>query len=182
MGRSGPVSSTAAIVLLGCAGVASAADPARSVYTDISEKKCKLIAPSGEPEDDGGLSCHGPAGYSLLALSNDLRATVNVVTPDGTEAPLEFYNVITGHFSTLGPRAEWRVGKDGLPYALIVRVSASEDPEDPRKKTSYLAVARIGTEAICVTDRIDPGPDDNARARAAADASHTRPCINRTIE
>jgi hypothetical protein len=182
MGKSVPVTSTAAIGLLVCAGVASAADPARSFYTDISEKKCKLIAPSGEPEDDGGLSCHGPAGYSLLALSNDLRATVNVVTPDGTETPLEFYNVITGHFSTLGPRAEWRVGNDGIPYALIVRVSASEDPEDPRKKTSYLAVARIGTEAICVTDRIDPGPDDNARARAAADASHTRPCINRTIE
>jgi hypothetical protein len=153
----------------------------RSAYTEISQGKCRLIAASGEPEDEGGLSCHGPAGYSLLALSNDLRATVNVVTPDGKENPLEFYNVITGHFSSLGPRAEWRL-RDGVPYALIVRVLASEDPEHPDRKTNYLAVARIGPEAICVTDRIEGGADENARARAAADASHSRPCINRTTE
>jgi len=170
------------VILLLLAATAAAADAPRSVYTDISQRKCRLIAASGEPGDEDGLSCHGPAGYALLALSNDLRATVNVVAPDGNETPLEFYNVITGHFSSLGPRAEWRVGEDGAPYALIVRVSASEDPEHPDKKTSYLAVARIGPEAICVTDRIDGGPDDNARARLAADKSHTRPCINRTIE
>ncbi len=160
----------------------STAATSRSVYTEISEKHCKLVAASGEPEDEGGLSCHGPAGYALLALSNDMRATVNVVAPDGKETALEFYNVVTGHFSSLGPRVEWRIGEDGTPYALIVRVLASEDPEHPDKKTSYLAVARIGPEAICVTDRIDGGKDDNIRARAAADDSGHRPCINRTIE
>jgi len=166
------------------ASVASTAAPAepRSVYTDISDKACKLIPATDEPGDEDGLRCNGPAGYTLLALSGDLRATVTLLAPDGSEHPLEFHDVITGHFSSLGPRAEWRIGTDGKPYALIVRVYASEDTEHPEKKTSYLAVARIGPEAICVTDRVNGGAGDNARARAAADASHSRACINRTIE
>ena len=134
---------------------AHAAAPARSVYTEISEPGCALIPSSEEPNEEDGLRCKGPAGYELLALSGDLRATVTVVAPDGKEHALEFWDVITGGFSTLGPRAEWRVRDgDGVPQALIVRVFASEDPDNPDRKTSWLAVAKITPEAICVTDRI----------------------------
>ena len=101
-------------------------------------------------------------------------------THGGVEQSLEFWNVITGSFSTLGPRAEWRARDiDGkpVPHALIVRVFAQEDPEHPERKTSWLAVAKIGAQGSCVTDRIEAGADDNLRARVAADTAAARPCL-----
>jgi hypothetical protein len=156
----------------------AASDAADSIYTDISESSCEPIPAANEPIDEDGLRCKGPAGYQLLALSGDLRASVTLVAPDGKELPLQFWEVITGHFSYLGPRAEWRVHEPkGAPYAVIVRMFAYENPEDPRRTTSYLAVAKINPDATCVTDRIDAGADDNERARAAADSAASRPCL-----
>jgi hypothetical protein len=130
-----------------------------------------------DAEEEGGLRCQGPAGYELLTVSGDLRESVTVLSPDGRDHPLAFWDVITGRFSSLGPRAEWRVGEDGRPRALIVRVLASEDSEHPDRKTSYLAVAKITSAETCVTDRIVGGADANARARDAADTAFERPCL-----
>jgi hypothetical protein len=55
-------------------------------------------------------------------------------------------------------------------------VNASEG-DDPDAITSYLAVAKITPEKICVTDRIDPGADMNVAARRAADTADKRPCL-----
>jgi hypothetical protein len=171
-----------ALALFTAAAVAgsslAASEAADSIYTDISEGSCELIPAANEPIDEDGLRCKGPAGYQLLALSGDLRASVTLVAPDGKELPLQFWEVITGHFSYLGPRAEWRVHEaKGAPYAVIVRMFAYENPEDPRKTTSYLAVAKITPEATCVTDRIAASADDNEQARAAADTAASRPCL-----
>ena len=157
--------------------LAAAAGEMQSVYTELSESACTVIPAEPVAEDEGGLRCKGPAGYELLTLSGDLRASVTVVAPDGQEHPLEFWEVITGGFSSLGPRAEWRLGEDGVPRAVIVRVSASEDPDHPDRKASYLAVAKITPGATCVTDRITGGADDNTRARVAADSAADRPCL-----
>jgi hypothetical protein len=167
---------------LGATGAPAAASEWRSVYTEISEADCQPIPASGEENDEGGLRCSGPAGYQLLALSGDLRATVTLVSPDGKEHALEFWDAITGAFSSLGPRAEWLLDADGNPRALIVRVLAFEDPEHPDEKTSYLAVAKIGAEATCVTDNITASADDNARARLAAEGSASRPCLAQAQE
>ena len=166
----------------GGASHAGAGEP-RSVYTEISQPDCTLLPASGEPGDEeDGLRCQGPAGWQLRALSGDLRASVTLVPPRGKELPLDFWNVVTHGFSTLGPRAEWRVRDiDGqpVPHALVVRVFANEDPEHPERRTSYLAVAKITPSAACVSDRLTAGADDNARARAAADTAATRPCLDR---
>lgn len=63
-----------------------------------------------------------------------------------------------------------------MPKALIVRVNASENPEKPNVKTSYLAVAKITPQEICVTDKVAPGPKMNEEARMAADSAAARPC------
>jgi hypothetical protein len=60
---------------------------------------------------------------------------------------------------------------------LIVRVNASENQEDPNKKSSYLAVAKITPQQVCVTDKIAPGATANEEARRAADASSSKPCL-----
>jgi hypothetical protein len=104
--------------------------------------------------------------------------SATVVTPGGEKHPLDYWSVISPYFSTLSNKAEWRVTRrDGkvLPIALIIGVSAS-DPETS-KVTSYLAVAKITSREICVTDKIKPGPTANEEARRAADVSANKPCL-----
>ena len=146
-----------------------------SVYTSLAEADCRVI----EVDEEAGGStsrCPGVAGHALKVMEGDLRMSIDVVTPDGKEHPLNYWSVITGNFSYLGPRAEWRMRGD-RPVALIVRVNASEDPENADRSTSYLAVAKLTPREICVTDRIAPSADANVAARAAADRSVSRPCM-----
>ena len=165
-----------ALLTLCCATPLFAYAPAAdSVYTDLAAAHCKTV----ETHEEGAASvqkCAGVAGYSLLVEDNDSRQSVTVVTPDGKQHPLNYSQVITTGFSSLGEKAEWRVEKNGKgvrPYALIVRVNASENPEKPEEKTSYLAVAKITDAAVCVTDRVKT----NEEARQAADAAADKPCL-----
>ena len=107
--------------------------------------------------------------------------SIDVVAPGGRPRPLRYSGVITSSFSSLGPRAEWRM-RNGKPVALIVRVNAFEDPEAPDRATSYLAVARITDRETCVTDRIPPAADANAAAQRAADQAASRPCMRDLAE
>lgn len=150
-----------------------------SIYTDLSSKRCKTIEVNNETA--GSVQkCAGVGGYSLLVEDNDLRQSVTVVTPDGKRHELNYWQVITSAFSTVGDKAEWRVqgkGRKARPIALIVRVYASENPEAPNEKTSYLAVAKITAGKICVTEKVKGGPTANDEARRAADASAGKPCL-----
>ena len=105
---------------------------------------------------------------------------MTVVTQDDKEHPLNYWDVITPGFSSLGMLAEWRiVHRDGkvTPLALIVRVYAEDNNSRPPKKTSYLAVSKLTSREICVTDRIRAGSSANEQARRAAIASAARACL-----
>ena len=114
----------------------------RSVYTSLEEKQCRTIKSAMDGDDGYEGRCRGTAGYTLLLSEGDLRQNITVVTPKGTKHSLDLWSVISGGFSSVGPRAEWRIAKQ-KPTALIIRYNASEDPEQPNKLTSYLAVAKI---------------------------------------
>ncbi|HYW08678.1 MAG TPA: hypothetical protein VE913_17080 [Longimicrobium sp.] len=151
----------------------SAQAPARSVYTSL--ESCRLL--STDPETGGTVQrCPGVAGLVLEVSDDDARMSIDVVTTDRRRHQLNYWGVITGNFSSLGSRAEWRL-RGSRPIALIVRVNAFENPERPTARTSYLAVARLSPGRICVTDRIRPSADANDRARRAADRSAGRPCL-----
>ena len=162
-----------------CAATA-AAQSNRSVYTPLGDKDCRKIK-SAEAGDDGYEGrCPGTAGYSLLLSEGDLRQNITVITPQGKQHSLDLWSVVSGGFSSLGPKAEWRLASQNrklVPVALILRYNASEDPESPNRITSYLAVAKITPTTICVTDKISPGPKANEDARRAADAASTKPCL-----
>ncbi|HEX8187508.1 MAG TPA: hypothetical protein VF586_04100 [Pyrinomonadaceae bacterium] len=165
-----------ALFLLCCAAPLLAYAPAfESVYTDILPARCKTV----ETREEGSSSvqkCPGVAGYALLVEDSDSRQSVTVVSPDGKQHPLDYWQVITTGFSTLGDKAEWRVRKEGgrvRPFALIVRVNASENPEKPEQNTPYLAVAKITAAEVCVTDKVKT----NEEARRAADASSGKRCL-----
>jgi hypothetical protein len=150
-----------------------------SVYSDLSASKCKTI----EVEKETGSStqrCPGIAGYKLLLLDDDARQSVTVVTPGGKEHPLDFWEVVTYAFSSVGNKAEWRVARSKgkvSPVALIVRVNASEDSQNPSRLTSYLTVVKVTPEKICVTHKIPPGANANETARHAADTAQTAACL-----
>ncbi len=152
----------------------------RSVYTPLDTKHCRTIKSPNADEDDLLGRCRGVAGYALLLSEGDLRQDLIVITPRRKEHSLELWTVISGGFSTVGPRVEWRMARQNgklAPVALIVRYNANEDAEHPNKLMSYLAVAKITAGEICVTNKISPGANANIDARSAADSAATKPCL-----
>ena len=116
----------------------------------------------------------------MLLSEGDLRQNITVITPKGTKHSLDLWSVVSGGFSSVGPKAEWRIAtqnEKSVPVALILRYNASEDADQPDKLSSYLAVTKITPTEICVTDKISPGANANEDARRAADASSTKPCL-----
>jgi hypothetical protein len=160
--------------------VPAAAQTNRSIYTPISDKQCRTIK-SAEAGDDGyEARCRGTAGYTLLLSEGDLRQNITVITPQGKRHSLDLWSVVSGGFSSVGPKAEWRIAtqnQKSAPVALILRYNASENPEAPDKRTSYLAVAKITSTEICVVEKISPGPTANEDARRSADAASTKSCL-----
>src|SRR5215218_8260088 len=166
-------------LLIGCA-ITTAAQTNHSVYTPIGDKQCRTIK-SAEAGDDGyEARCRGTAGYTLLLSEGDLRQNITVITPQGAKHSLDLWDVVSGGFSSVGPKAEWRMGTQNqkpVPIALILRYNVSEDPEKPDKRTSYLAVTKITPTEICAPDKISPAPTANEDARRAADAASTKSCL-----
>src|SRR5512146_34370 len=108
-----------------------------SIYTSVAEKKCRTLKSSPAEAGDYLGRCAGVAGYALLLSEGDLRQNLTVVTPRNKEYSLELWSIISSGFSSVGSTVEWRIFKN-TPIALILRYDASEDPEKPDKKTSYL--------------------------------------------
>ena len=152
----------------------------QSVYTNLDPKFCKTLESDTSEAGYYLGRCTGTAGYILLLEEGDIRQNLTVVTPRKTKHSLDLWSVVSPAFSSLGPKAEWRINKQGkksTPIALIVRYNASEDSEHPDKTTSYLVVTKISPTEICVTDRISPGPKANEEARRLADEAATKPCL-----
>ncbi len=150
-----------------------------SVYTDLSTKACKTLEQSDEGTGWYRGECAGIASYKLQVTEGDIRQSVDVITPKKKKFELDFTGKVSGGFSSLGEKAEWRVsgsGKTMKPKALIVRFNASENPEDSSKITSYLVVSKITDKQICVTDVVKPGANANEEARKLADESANKPC------
>lgn len=150
-----------------------------SVYTSL-DKSCRIIQ---EDEYDSTSRCPGVSGYYLLVEASDIRESVTVVDPRGKKYPLNYWDVVSNAPSRVGANAEWRVmrpGRNAVPQALIVRLIAT--PYDEKsggvaQPVSYLAVAKITPQTICVTDRIPGGVNANEKARSAADSAAGRPCL-----
>src|SRR5688500_7922780 len=152
----------------------SAAGQNRSIFTDLSERSCRTIELTSEEGGSYLGECPGVVGYKLLLLEGYLRQSINVIDPKRRKTELNLWN-ISGGFSSIGPTAEWRMnGK--IPVALIVRLNVSENPEEASRTTSYLVVAKITKNSICITEALGPTRSHNYEARRAADAAASRPC------
>ncbi|NWF84720.1 MAG: hypothetical protein HXY18_12920 [Bryobacteraceae bacterium] len=170
-----------ALLLAGCAGTGGTKPEIRSVFTDIRGGDCVKEIDKTDPNETPFLRCPGPAGYSLIVRQVDSgRESIEVMDPANRVHALNYQEVVTRSMSNLEGRAEWRVEtKDGkpAPIALIARVQAREDTDNPEKVTrTFLAVAKVTAEEVCVTDRIDAAGQQPAEAQKLADTARTRQC------
>ena len=165
----------AATVLAAC-GAAGAQQNAISLYTDISSKSCTKHI-DDQATQAYTLNCPGVHGFRLQVHEDDERSSISLVTPDKRVIPLNYWDVVTRGFSTLGDRVEWRIAKvDGqaTPVGIIVRVNTLDlsHPERP-KRVPLLAVAKISRDATCVTRVVNARePDANKEARRLSNNQH----------
>ncbi len=150
-----------------------------SIYTGLLVKDCKTIEQTDEEGGSDAGECAGVGGYKLELLEGDLRQTINVIAPNKNKYELNLWTIVSGGFSSVGEKAEWRVMRNGktiTPVALIMRFNASENSEDSTKITSYLVVAKIKRNSACITDISSPSANQNTRARQLADVAGNKPC------
>jgi hypothetical protein len=171
------------LLLSGCSGDPAVGSKAaiESIHTDLGAGSCRKEIDKNDPNEMSYLVCPGVADYALIVRRVDAgRQLIDVVDPAQRVLPLNYHEFITRHMSTLYGKAEWRVAtKDGkrVPIALIVRVQAREENDNPEKVTrSYLAVAKITPNEACVTDRIPEGAQSEAEVRIVADSAQERQC------
>jgi hypothetical protein len=172
----------AASLVLGVGSISAKAQSTRSIYTTLEARQCRTLKSDSSGAGQYLGRCPGVGGYSLLVAEDDLRQDITVVTPQGAKHSLNLWEVVSGAFSRVGSKAEWRMAKRNrkmVPIALIVRFIANEDSTQPNKTTSYLAVSKITTEEVCVTDKISSGANANEDARRVADVSGTKPCLKK---
>lgn len=151
-----------------------------SRYSSIAEADCALVR-LGEELASSTSRCPGPDGYQLRVLDSDGRMSIDVIAPDGSQHPLVLWSVVSTGFSRLGGKVEWRYPvASQVPEALIVRFVAGEsaDHSGPRSATSYLVVARLSGQPVCVIGKVAPGPRQNERARQLADRAATMACLH----
>lgn len=139
-------------------------------YTPTKGKTCVTVSTQRETGDTVK-RCPGIAGYSLLIIDSDDRASISIVTDKKTTLPLDFWEIVTPTFSTLGPQVAWKLESirgRSKPVAMVVRVNTVDqaDVAAPRP-ISFIVVARIGIDTACVIGKI---PAERANAEQAAQA------------
>lgn len=177
----------AALLLWGCLA-ADANSSARSkttigsVYTDITSQSCRKEVDKDDPNETPYLVCPGVEGYALVIRRVDAgRRSIDLVDSSAHVHPLSYQDVVTRHMFALSPKVEWRVAKSDqkrVPIALIVRVQAREDNDNPDRVThTYIAIAKITPNEVCVTDTILAGTRSETIVRSTADSARERPCV-----
>jgi hypothetical protein len=153
-----------------------------SVRTDLRGSSCRQEIDMSDPNETPYQVCPGVAGYSLIVRRVDAgRRSIDVVNAEQQAFPLDYQEFVTRHMASLDSSAEWRMASsDGtqLPIALIVRVHAREDMDDPEVTRTWWAVAKISPDQACVTDRILEGERSEAEVRGTADTARERPCLS----
>ena len=140
-----------------------------SVYTELSEARCRILEENKEEGPYWLRRCPGHAGWQLDWSDSDLRQGLTLISPQGRETELNLSDLVAkGAFNSLGKTVEWRGADLARPEALIVRMSVANGVEPRLPDISRLAVVRL-TRTPCLVAVIEPGAGQNDRAREIAD-------------
>jgi hypothetical protein len=175
------------LLLVGCStpGEDPASAPAppsmESVFTGLDAESCETKIDPEDPNQTKFRQCPGPAGYSLIVRRvASGRHSVDIVNPAKQAFPLDYQESVTRAMSNVTGQAEWRVLRQNgslTPVALIVRLQAREDLDEPETVTAtYVAIAKIAASGTCVTDVFPLPSKPEAEWRTLADTASERPC------
>ncbi len=140
-----------------------------SVYTELSEVRCRILEENKEEGPYWLRRCPGHAGWQLDWSDSDLRQGLTLISPQGRETELSLSDLVAkGAFNSLGKTVEWRGQNPSKPEALIIRMSVANGVEPRLPDISRLAVVRLA-KAPCLVAVIEPGAGQNDRAREVAD-------------
>ena len=142
-----------------------------SVYTELSEARCRIVEENREEGPYWLRRCRGHAGWRLDWSDSDLRQGLTLISPQGRETELSLSDLVAkGAFNSIGKTVEWRGAALARPQALIVRMSVANGVEPRLPDISRLAVVRL-TQRPCLVAVIEPGAGQNDRAREIADGA-----------
>lgn len=146
------------------------AEAGTSAYSELDLDVCTLL--EQEPEFGAALwRCPGVAGYDVFVREGDLRFYL-AYAPEGSIP--DAHGTTVAPFNRLGPRLEWRLDEQGVPYATIVRYFVDLGPETGAAEGSeapVLVVSKFENGDSCHISFIDASvnPDANEIARQVAD-------------
>jgi hypothetical protein len=146
------------------------AAPAGPVSQYTSLKKCKVIDDGGG-EDWSTSRCQGLGGYTLQLNYFDARESLDVIRGGKVIGEMKLWLRGGGGFNALGDTVEWRGTMQSgafVPRALIVRNYVVRDASQPERSVGVLEV--VDLTRGCMAGSVEPGADQNAAARALADA------------
>lgn len=153
-----------------------------TLYSDIDSASCTEHVDEDDPNETTYRLCPGVLGYSVIVRRvGSGRQSVDVRTPGNGDFPLDYQDYVTRHMSQLETQAEWRVmTKDGekIPVVLIIGVQAHENDEEPEAVThTYLAVAKITPDEICVTNSIVKTSQYQSALQNVAETAPVSDCV-----
>jgi hypothetical protein len=163
--------------LASAAAAGGAAQTFDSTYTSIAAKQCRKTVNLKIEDTEYAVSriCTGTADYKVYIDEEDLRETLTVgkTLKQALQEPAadDHYGAFNGYED----KVEWRRGRDGKPFALIVgwffADNANLEPTGRPKSARLLVVMRLPPGPVCKVAYIDraANSDANALARKAAD-------------
>jgi hypothetical protein len=159
----------------------TAAPALTSVHTRLDPASCRQEVDRTDPNETPYLRCPGVGGFGLIVRRVEAgRQSIDIVGKDGQMQPLNYQEVVTRDMASLTGDAEWRVSggpESPRPVALMVRVAARENGDDPAQVTrTLIAIAKVTPDSACVTDVIVEGSRSAEQLRGTADSARDRPC------
>lgn len=172
------IRSLAAVAALAAASATPAA-PA-IVTTDLHGNACKMLSFDRET-GAATRQCQGVAGYKLLVHDEDGRTSIDVVPPARRSLPLNFWDVVSSGYSTVGRKAEWHMARRNgklVPVGLVVRVNTVEPTASDRyARGTLMTVTRIGQNDACVVFKANAASRKASRQARAAARNPRAPCL-----
>ena len=164
------IRSLTALVALAAFSSGTPAYPA-TVTTDLHGKACKILSFDRET-GAATRQCNGVAGYKLLVHDEDGRTSIDVVPPARRNLPLNFWDVVSSGYSTVGRKAEWHMVKRHgkmVPVGLVVRVNTVDAVADRYQRGALTTVTKIAEDGACVVFKTSAASRQASRkVRAAA--------------
>jgi hypothetical protein len=166
-------------ILSACGAEAVAVEAGKSSYTSIAEKACRTTDVLRIADTDYAVSriCPGRGGYKVFIDEEDLRETLTIGKTLKAAAREPAARDRYGPFNAYEDAVEWRSGRHGRPFAVIVGWSYADsentDATGRPQSNRLLVVMRLPPGDVCRVAVVDRAAnrDANGLARKAADAS-----------